>query len=55
MPTPTIEQLLRYASIQMASEALLHEFGNQASPAALINGNARNSTFPSTLAVEFAS
>ena len=54
MTTPSIQQLLRYANIQMASEALLDRFDDQVSDRALVLGNERASKFPPSLAAEFA-
>jgi hypothetical protein len=56
MAAPTIEQLLRYANLQMAAEAILpREFQGLIPLSELTDGNGRNSRFPSTLAAEFAS
>jgi hypothetical protein len=49
-----IQTYLKYASVQMASEARLDLFGNRTSEAALIFGNDRASKFTPTQAAEFS-
>jgi hypothetical protein len=51
--TNNVATYLKYANLQMAAEAALDKFGNQASVAALIFGNDRSSKFPTVLADQF--
>ena len=48
-----IATYLKYANVQMAAEARLDLFGNQATASALIFGNDRSSKFTATQAAEF--
>jgi hypothetical protein len=54
MSTPTAAQLLAMANVQMAAEARLDRFGNQATVAALRYGNNRSSKFSPVQAQAFA-
>jgi Ca2+-binding RTX toxin-like protein len=57
MANPEIKTLLKYANVQMAAEATQLDkviSGQLTFEAALIDGNSRNSRFPSALAQQFA-
>lgn len=49
----SINRLLTLANVQMAAEALLDRADNQATSAALLNGNLHASRFPESLASSF--